>query len=77
MESAEMFKQSDIIGTDVLDHLGLVAATISQLEIVEKIDDLMPMTRGAKNLSDTNCKLQSKMRFSYPLQISGSETNLE
>lgn len=43
-----MFDQNQIIGTDVLDHLGLVAATISQLGIVEKIDDLMPMTRGAK-----------------------------
>ena len=43
-----MFEQSDIIGTDVLDHLGLVAATISQLGIVEKIDNHMPMTQGAK-----------------------------
>ena len=46
-----MFEQSDIIGTDVLDHLGLVAATISQLGIVEKIDNHMPMTQGAKTNS--------------------------
>ena len=43
-----MFEQSDIIGTDVLDHLGLVAPTISQLGIVEKIDSQMPLTQGAK-----------------------------
>lgn len=43
-----MFEQSDIIGTDVLDHLGLVAATIDKLGIVEEIDKHMPMTQGAK-----------------------------
>lgn len=48
MDSTKMFEQSDIIGTDVLDHLGLVAATISQLGIVEKIDSHMPLTQGAK-----------------------------
>jgi transposase len=43
-----MFKQTDIIGTDVLDHLGLVAATIEQLEIVKQIDKQLPMTQAAK-----------------------------
>ena len=38
-----MFEQKDIIGTDVLDHLGLIAATISKLGLVEKIDEKMPM----------------------------------
>ena len=39
-----MFEQSDIVGTDVLDHLGLVAATIDKLGIVEAIDKHLPMT---------------------------------
>ena len=43
-----MFEQKDIIGTDVLDHLGLIAATISKLGLVEKIDEKMPMTQAAK-----------------------------
>lgn len=43
-----MFEQTDIIGTDVLDHLGLVAATIKQLGIVEQIDKQLPMTQAAK-----------------------------
>jgi len=34
--------------SDVLDHLGLIAATISKLGLVEKIDKMMPMTKGAK-----------------------------
>lgn len=38
----------EIIGTDVLDHLGLVAATIDKLGIAKQIDKLMPMTKGAK-----------------------------
>jgi transposase len=38
----------EIIGTDVLDHLGLVAATIDKLGISKQIDKLMPMTNGAK-----------------------------
>jgi len=43
-----MFEQKDIIGTDVLDHLGLVAATIDKLGIVGEIDKHLPMTQGAK-----------------------------
>lgn len=43
-----MFQKQDIVGTDVLDHLGLVASTIDKLGIAEQIDKLMPMTRGAK-----------------------------
>ena len=43
-----MFEQSDIQGTDVLDHLGLVVATIDKLGIVKKIDQRLPMTKGAK-----------------------------
>ena len=43
-----MFEQTDIIGTDVLDHLGLVAATIKQLGIVKQIDKQLPMTQAAK-----------------------------
>jgi transposase len=38
----------EIIGTDVLDHLGLVAATIDKLGVAKQIDKLMPMTNGAK-----------------------------
>ena len=38
----------EIIGTDVLDHLGLVAATIDKLGIAKQIDKLMPLTKGAK-----------------------------
>lgn len=38
----------EIIGTDVLDHLSLVAATIDKLGIAKQIDKLMPMTSGAK-----------------------------
>lgn len=33
-----MFEQKDIIGTDVLDHLGLVAATMDKLGIVKEIE---------------------------------------
>ena len=43
-----MFEQKDVIGTDVLDHLGLIAATISKLGLVEKIDERIPMTQAAK-----------------------------
>jgi transposase len=43
-----VFKQEDIIGTDVLDHLGLVAATIDKLDLVKNIDKHLPMTKGAK-----------------------------
>jgi transposase len=43
-----MFEQTDIIGTDVLDHLGLVAATIDHLGIVKQIDKQLPMTQAAK-----------------------------
>lgn len=43
-----MFQQSDIQGTDVLDHLGLVAATIDKLGIVKEIDKFLPMTKSAK-----------------------------
>ena len=43
-----MFQQSDIQGTDVLDHLGLVAATIDKLGIVKEIDRRLTMTKGAK-----------------------------
>ncbi len=43
-----MFAQKDIIGTDVLDHLGLVAATMDKLGIVKEIDKHLPMTQGAK-----------------------------
>ena len=38
----------EVIGTDILDHLGLVAATIDKLGIAKQIDKLMPMTNGAK-----------------------------
>lgn len=38
----------EIIGTDVLDHLGLVAATIDKLGISKQIDRLIPMTKAAK-----------------------------
>ena len=46
-----MFKLNstqEIIGTDVLDHLGIVAATIDKLGIAKQIDKLMPMTNSAK-----------------------------
>ena len=43
-----MFKARDVVGTDVLDHLGLVAATIDKLGIVSEIDKRIPMTQGAK-----------------------------
>ena len=43
-----MFEQKDILGTDVLDHLGLVTATIDKLGIVKEIDKHLPMTQGAK-----------------------------
>jgi transposase len=43
-----MFQKQDVLGTDVLDHLGLVAATINKLGIAKQIDKLMPMTSGAK-----------------------------
>ena len=43
-----MFEQKDIIGTDVLDHLGLVAATVDKLGIVAEIDKQLPLTQGAK-----------------------------
>jgi transposase len=36
------------LSTDVLDHLGLVAATIDKLGIVKRIDKFLPMTNGAK-----------------------------
>ena len=38
----------EIIGTDVLDHLGLIMSTINKLGIDKQIDKLIPMTKGAK-----------------------------
>jgi transposase len=43
-----MFEEKNLIGTDVLDHFGLVAATIDKLGIAKQIDRLLPMTKGAK-----------------------------
>ena len=43
-----MFEQGDIQGTDVLDHLGLVTATVDKLGIVKEIDKRLPMTKSAK-----------------------------
>lgn len=43
-----MFEQKDIVGTDVLDHLGVVMATMDQLGISKEIDKRMPMTQAAK-----------------------------
>jgi transposase len=43
----ELHSPQEIIGTDVLDHLGLVVATIDKLGIAKQIDRLMPMTNGA------------------------------
>jgi hypothetical protein len=43
-----MFEQKDIIGTDVLDHLGLVAATMDQLRLAKEIDKRIPITQAAK-----------------------------
>jgi hypothetical protein len=43
-----MFEQKDIIGMDVLDHLGLVAATMDKLGLAKEIDKRMPMTQAAK-----------------------------
>lgn len=40
----ELDKNHKIIGTDVLDHHGLVAATINKLGISKKIDEIIPLT---------------------------------
>ena len=42
----------EIIGTDVLDHLGLIMSTINKLGIDKQIDKLIPMTKGAIQLWD-------------------------
>jgi transposase len=34
--------------SDVLDHLGLIGATVSKLGLVQAIDKKLPMTKGAK-----------------------------
>ncbi|HLP34791.1 MAG TPA: IS1634 family transposase [Amoebophilaceae bacterium] len=34
--------------SDVLDHLGLITATVSKLGLVQEIDKKLPMTKGAK-----------------------------
>jgi transposase len=39
--------KDNIIGSDTLDHLGLVAATIDKLGISKYIDKLIPLTDGA------------------------------
>ncbi|ROT47743.1 DUF4277 domain-containing protein [Candidatus Cardinium hertigii] len=39
---------SNILGSKVLDHLGLVAATIDQLGIAHAIDKRLPLTKGSK-----------------------------
>jgi Domain of unknown function (DUF4277) len=33
-------------GSDVLDHIGLVAATIDKLGLIQKIDELIPVVEG-------------------------------
>ncbi len=39
-----------VVSSEVLDHLGLVAATIDKLDLINKIDTLIPVSRakGAK-----------------------------
>jgi transposase len=45
-----MFSTQDVIGSDILDHLGLVAAIIDKLGIAKQIDKLLPLNYGqAKN----------------------------
>jgi len=36
------------IGTDVLDHLGLLATTVDKLGVSKKIDEILPLTQKAK-----------------------------
>lgn len=43
-----MIETADIGGSDILDHLGLVAATIDKLGIAKRIDQLLPLRCGAK-----------------------------
>lgn len=43
-----MFSKKNILGSFVLDHLGLVASTIEKLGISDAIDKRMPVTKGAK-----------------------------
>lgn len=43
-----MFQKQDIKGSDVLDHLGLIAATIDTLGISKEIDKRLPLTKTAK-----------------------------
>ena len=43
-----MFQKQDIKGNDVLDHLGLIAATIDTLGISKEIDKRLPLTKTAK-----------------------------
>ena len=38
--------ETQVAGSDVLDHLGLVAATIDKLGLVRKIDELIPVIAG-------------------------------
>ena len=38
--------ETQVAGSDVLDHLGLVAATIDKLDLVHKIDELIPVIAG-------------------------------
>ena len=43
-----MFKKHNISGSSVLDHLGLVAATIDKLGISKEIDKRLPLSYGGK-----------------------------
>ena len=48
MVMVKLNSNQEIIGTDVLDHLGLIAATVDKLGIAKQIDKLLPMTNRAK-----------------------------
>uniref|UniRef100_UPI001FB40472 DUF4277 domain-containing protein n=2 Tax=unclassified Candidatus Cardinium TaxID=2641185 RepID=UPI001FB40472 len=43
-----MFDRHNLSGSTVLDHLGLVAATIDKLGIAKEIDKHLPLSYGAK-----------------------------
>ena len=39
-----MLSESDLVHSEAIDHLGLVAATIQDIGLIEKIDNLIPIS---------------------------------
>ena len=40
-----MLSENELVYSETLDHLGLIAATIKDIGLIEKIDELIPISK--------------------------------